>query len=86
VTQTAKLFMNGKSQAVRLPAAYRFDGKEVFIRQDPISGDIILSRRPENLDAFLVLARSTAVPEAFLGSDERQQAQGGHDPFMDWQE
>jgi len=29
--QTAKLFINGRSQAVRLPAAYRFDAKAVFV-------------------------------------------------------
>ena len=32
MTQTARLFMNGRSQAVRLPAAFRFDTNEVFIR------------------------------------------------------
>ena len=46
MTQTAKLFTNGRSQAVRLPAAFRFDTKEVFIRQDPKTGDVILSRKP----------------------------------------
>lgn len=29
----AKLFMNGRSQAVRLPRAYRFADKEVSIRR-----------------------------------------------------
>ena len=28
---TAKLFVNGRSQAIRLPKEYRFPGKEVFI-------------------------------------------------------
>jgi len=28
---TAKLFKNGESQAVRLPKEYRFNGSEVFI-------------------------------------------------------
>ena len=31
--ETAKLFMNGRSQAVRLPKAYRFEGTEVYIRK-----------------------------------------------------
>lgn len=32
---TAKLFMNGRSQAVRLPKAFRFEGMtEVFIERD----------------------------------------------------
>jgi antitoxin VapB len=32
--QTAKIFMNGKSQAVRLPKEFRFEGKEVFIAKE----------------------------------------------------
>jgi len=28
---TAKIFMNGRSQAIRLPRAYRFEGKEVVV-------------------------------------------------------
>ena len=31
--KTAKLFTNGRSQAVRLPKEYRFRGKEVYIRK-----------------------------------------------------
>jgi antitoxin VapB len=31
--QTAKIFMNGKSQAVRLPKEFRFDGDEVVIKK-----------------------------------------------------
>ena len=54
MAQTAKLFMNGRGQAVRLPAAFRFDATEVFIRRDPITGDVILSRRPPNWDSFFV--------------------------------
>ncbi len=34
--QTAKIFMTGRSQAVRLPVEFRFDVEEVFIRRDPI--------------------------------------------------
>jgi virulence-associated protein VagC len=30
----AKLFANGRSQAVRLPREFRFDGKEVAIRRE----------------------------------------------------
>ena len=32
-TRTAKLFRNGRSQAVRLPREFRFEGDEVRIRQ-----------------------------------------------------
>ena len=31
--QTAKLFENGRSQAVRLPKECRFGGREVFVRK-----------------------------------------------------
>lgn len=30
---TAKLFRNGGSQAVRLPKKYRFEGEEVYVKQ-----------------------------------------------------
>lgn len=39
--QTAKLFNNGRSQAVRLPREFRFHGDEVFIRRE--GEDVILS-------------------------------------------
>lgn len=32
--QTAKLFWNGRSQAVRLPKDCRFEGDEVYVRRD----------------------------------------------------
>ena len=31
---TAKLFWNGRSQAVRLPKEFRFDGRQVRIRRE----------------------------------------------------
>lgn len=30
---TAKLFQNGKSQAIRLPKAYRLRGKKVYLKR-----------------------------------------------------
>lgn len=45
VSETAKVFTHGGSQAVRLPKAYRFDTKEVLIRKE---GDaVILEPKPE---------------------------------------
>ncbi len=41
----AKLFWNGKSQAVRLPKAFRFNGDEVTIRKQ--GADVILSPKPK---------------------------------------
>ncbi len=60
--QTAKIFITGRSQAVRLPLEYRFDEKEVYIRRDPATGDVILSRRPESWDSFFALDETAAVP------------------------
>ena len=31
--QTAKIFVNGRSQAIRLPKDFRFSGKDVFIKK-----------------------------------------------------
>ena len=39
----AKVFMTGRSQAVRIPGEYRFITDEVYICRDPQSGDLILS-------------------------------------------
>jgi antitoxin VapB len=67
MAKTVKLFKNGRSQAVRLPAEFRFDGKEVFIRKDERTGDVILSRRPESWEDFFRL-RDEAMrsdPRAF---------------------
>ena len=75
MTQTAKLFTNGRSQAVRLPMAYRFDTTEVFIRQDPATGDVILSRKPPTWDSFLQAVKTAATPPDFLSSTERHNAQ-----------
>ena len=41
--KTAKLFKNGRSQAVRLPKEFRFEGTEVAIRRDETSGEVTLS-------------------------------------------
>ncbi len=71
MSHTAKLFLNGRSQAVRLPAAYRFDTDEVFIRKDPVTGDVILSRRPDDWAGFLAAADQAQVPEDFLSTTER---------------
>jgi len=65
--QIAKLFRNGRSQAVRLPAEYRFEGSEVYIRRDPSTGDIILSRRPESWLDFFELMNTIDVPDDFIG-------------------
>jgi antitoxin VapB len=73
--RTAKLFRNGRSQAVRLPADFRFEGAEVFIRQDPTTGDVILSRRPESWESFFQLVQHARVPEDFMADRADTRAQ-----------
>ena len=48
--ETAKLFTNGKSQAVRLPKQFCFDGSEVYIRKE--GDEVILSAKKPSWDAF----------------------------------
>ena len=86
IRQTAKLFPTGRSQAVRLPAEFRFEGKEVFIRRDPKTGDVVLSQKPDNWDSFIAAIRDLKVPEDFLSKEERSQEQQNRDPFKGWSE
>ncbi len=86
MSQVAKLFMNGKSQAVRLPVAYRFDTKDVFIRRDQETGDVILSPKPADWDDFLSAIQGADVPAEFLSKSEREQETQDRDPLAGWSE
>ena len=68
MSQTAKLFRNGRSQAVRLPANFRFSGSEVYVRRDLATGDVILSRRPDSWEDFFDLTEKIEIPEDFLSN------------------
>lgn len=63
---TAKLFMNGRNQAVRLPASCRFDCDEVYIRRDSGTGDVVLSRKPRSWQDFFDLTDGSEVPDDFM--------------------
>ena len=52
---TAKLFKNGRSQAVRLPAEFRFEGDEVLIRRDPVTGEVVLSPHNRKFEEWVKL-------------------------------
>ena len=68
----AKLFMNGRSQAVRLPAVFRFDSKEVYIRKDPVTGDVILSRKPGSWVDFFKLMETIEVLKDFMDDRDNE--------------
>jgi len=67
-TRVAKLFKNGASQAVRLPAEFRFEGDEVFVTRDDATGDVVLSTRPgaQAWRAFFEVARRVGPPADFM--------------------
>jgi antitoxin VapB len=83
MSQVAKVFKNGRSQAVRLPAAYRFEANEVYIRRDPATGDVILSVKPRSFDRFFAALAEGKAPDNFLSPDERDQGEGNRDPFAE---
>jgi antitoxin VapB len=78
---TARIFTTGRSQAVRLPREYRFEGTEVFIRRDPRTGDVILSRRPTSWSGFFELIDQQPAPADFLSPEDRRQGTHTLDPF-----
>ena len=87
MAQTAKLFKNGRSQAVRLPAEFRFEGKEVFIRRDPETGEVVLSPKEKTWERLLATLREGDIPANFLSADERNQTlEQNRNLFEDWKE
>src|ERR1017187_4329449 len=66
IESSLTLVRNGRSQAVRLPADFRFTGSEVYVRRDPATGDVILSRRPDSWQDFFDLTGTLDIPEDFL--------------------
>ncbi len=66
MSATAKIFMNGRSQAVRLPAAFRFKGREVLIEKR--GGLVILREKAENMGAAMreFYAGNDPLPPEFL--------------------
>ena len=67
-TMIAKLFKNGSSQAVRLPAEFRFEGDEVYVTRDEITGDVVLSNRPGTKvwRDFFEMLHAIDVPDEFM--------------------
>lgn len=67
-TRVAKLFKNGASQAVRLPADFRFDSDKIYITRDETTGDVVLSTHPgaKVWNEFFDLLRTIDVPADFM--------------------
>jgi antitoxin VapB len=73
MANTAKIFMNGRSQAVRLPSEFRFKGAEVAIRKDLKTGDVILSQTSADWPSFFKLLDE-------VGPVEKEFLRGVKDP------
>lgn len=86
MVKTAKLFMNGRSQAVRLPVEFRFPGAEVYIRRDEATGDVVLSqqkrRSRKDWEAFFARARAANIPDDALPPPRPRELRH-RDPFAD---
>jgi len=65
--KTAKIFMNNRSQAVRLPKEFQFETSEVFIRKQ--ESNVILSPRPAEWSSYL--DHAPAASEDFMTHVEK---------------
>ena len=88
--QTAKIFRHGGSQAVRLPAEFRFDVGEVFVWRDEASGNVILSTHPAAWGDFLALRDRLLAEDRHeiesLTVERRDISVTDRDPFAGWRE
>jgi antitoxin VapB len=73
--RTAKIFMNGKSQAVRLPKEFRFKGKEVNIRRDPKTGDVVISEANNGWGDFFQRMKEFDIPKDFMKDRDKSPSQ-----------
>jgi len=49
--KTAKIFKNGKSQAVRLPKEFKFQGNEVYVKR--IGRNVLLIPKDDPWESFI---------------------------------
>jgi antitoxin VapB len=67
MSHIAKIFMNGRSQAVRLPKEFRFDCEEVFVIKQ--GENILISPKRATWDLFF--EQKSVFDEKFL--EDREQ-------------
>lgn len=71
---TARVFMNGQSQAVRIPKEFRFNSDEVFISRNE-NGDIVLSEQKPTWTNFFALFNDPKGLEDFMVDREQDTPQ-----------
>ena len=84
--QTAKIFATGRSQAVRLPLEFRFDVSEVFIRHDPVTGDVVLSHKPTDWQGLLDVVAQNTEEDLLIERRPTTSQPARRDPFEGWKE
>jgi len=67
----ARIFMNNRSQAVRLPKDFQFKTQEVFIRKE--GSDVVLSPRPSDWSSYL--SEAPVASDSFMEGIEDLPAQ-----------
>ena len=67
----AKLFQHGRSQAVRLPKEFRFEGTEVYVRR--VGADVVLSSHPKAPMQNLLDALNEFEPGFFMERAQPEQ-------------
>ena len=70
--RTAKLFMNGKSQAVRLPKEFRFEGDEVVIKR---VGDAVMLFPKQYRSPVLTQALRELDPDLHVEREQPKERQ-----------
>jgi antitoxin VapB len=63
--------MSGRSQAVRIPAEFRFTSDEVYIRRDAQTGDLILSQALETWNEVFAALDEASFPAEFMAEREQ---------------
>lgn len=88
--KTARVFTSRDSQIVHLPTGVRFTGSEVLVQQDPETGQVILTEKPQTWDAFFAARDAAAaageLEEDLLDFEERKRQLPRPDPFLDLEE
>ena len=72
--RTARLFRNGRSQAVRLPKAFEFEGKEVLVSRTE-DGKVVLEAKQPRRSPILAWLEANGPIEDFPGDP-------GHDDLL----
>ena len=82
---TAKVFTNGNSQAIRLPKAYRVNVEEMWISKNEVTGEITLKPKDDDerlrkLNLLFKMIEENPITEDFLPPRDDAWAP---DPFAD---